>query len=182
MESQKIIIGVAGKTFSGKTLASDFLVSRFSARHIRISKLIERLLDILALEDTLENKQKLSSVLKNLYGNGVLMHALLDSTEHNDRLLFVFDGLRNMEELQELKEHGQCTLIYIECSTEKRLERFSKQRNKVVSEKDLQDFDQSQEDNQIESLKQYSDFTINNDGTEAQLQNELTRCIVQSLG
>ncbi len=182
MESQKVIIGVAGKTFSGKSTAADFLVTNFSARHIRISKLLERLLDALALEDTPENKQKLSAVLKNLYGNGVLMHALLNSTDHNDRLFFVFDGLRNTEELEELKQHGKCTLIYVEASKENRLARFAKQKGREVQESELQAFDVAQRDDEIETLKQYADFTINNDSTEASLEQELTKCVVQSLG
>jgi dephospho-CoA kinase len=181
MESEKVIIAIAGKALSGKTLAADFLVSRFSARHIRISRLLERLLDLLALENNQDNAKKLGSVLKEIYGDGVLMHALLDTTEHNDRALFVFDGIRNLEELNELKEHGQCTLIYIDASKEKRMERLSKEENSKGTEEDLQNFDRSQGDNFTESLKQYADFTINNDGTESELEHELTRCIIQSL-
>ena len=182
---QKTLIGIAGEMYSGKTTAAEFLVQRFGARHLRFSKTLERLLSILDLEVTPENEHKLSVTLKELYGDAVLAHAFLASLEGSERSFYVFDDIRNRDELERLKTDKGFALVYIKSSFEQRYERFKRMMEaKGVSgvlPEDLKEAQQKQQDEKILPLEQFADFIITNDTTPEELHGQLTRIYLQSL-
>jgi dephospho-CoA kinase len=182
---EKVIFGIAGEMFSGKTTASEFLVERFSARHLRFSKILDKLLEVLDLPIIPENEHKLGATLKDLYGDGVLAHALMESLEHSEKNIYVFDDIRKIEELNELNSHGDVKLIYIHATFESRLKRLQEKEIKegriAPTEADLKQMQSNQVDAEVKALEQFSDFIIENNGTLEELRTELTKCIIQGL-
>jgi uridine kinase len=176
---EKVVIGLAGEMLSGKTSAANFIVSHFNAKQMRMSMILDEILNILDLEKSRENQQALVFMLRQLYGEEVLAAALVPAAKVSKHNILLIDGLRKIRELEILRQSiKNFILIYVKSSMDTRFERLKNRTEKQGENiKSLEEFRKSQQaDSEVDisKLENYADFIINNDGTEVDLEDQLT--------
>ncbi|MDB4940186.1 MAG: dephospho-CoA kinase [Candidatus Doudnabacteria bacterium] len=184
-QKHKLYLGIAGQLLSGKSSASNFLVQRFKAEHLRFSKLLDEMLDILDLEKNRFNEQQMGVLVKELFGEESLSNALKARAELSEKNVILFDGLRKKQEVDFLRQLPGFKFIYIKASPEIRYQRMRNRKEKVgESEQTYEEFLKSEAheaDKQIAQLEQLADFVISNESTPEQFEALLTRLLTTDL-
>ncbi|AFN03160.1 hypothetical protein PFC_00935 [Pyrococcus furiosus COM1] len=190
---EALIIGIAGKIAAGKTTVAKFLEELGFCR-ISCS---EPLVDILTGnispyswvpevdfkgEPTRENLIKLGRLLKEKYGEDILIRLAVDKLRHCENI--AIDGVRSIGEVEAIKKMGG-SLIYVEAKPEIRFERLklrgAEKDKGINSLEDLLKFDEWEESlYKTSELKKVADFIIVNEGSLEELKKEVEE-IVRSL-
>jgi len=179
------MFGLAGEMLSGKSLAAKFLVEHFAVKELRLSMILNNILDVLGLPQSRENQQKLARLLREQFGEQILAFTAAEYAEHAKEHTFLIDGIRKLEELNELKKRTDLRLIYVEAPLELRYQRL-KQRTEKVGEhlKQIEEFitdHKAESEIDIPKLKQYANFVVQNTGDDAELHAQLTRIFTASI-
>ncbi|WP_430515246.1 AAA family ATPase [Pyrococcus woesei] len=185
-----MIIGIAGKIAAGKTTVAKILEELGFCR-ISCS---EPLVDILTGntqgyswvpevefkgEPTRENLIELGRILKEKYGEDVLIRLAVDKLRHCKNI--VVDGVRSMGEVKAIKKMGGI-LIYVEARPEIRFERLklrgAEKDKGINSLEDLLKFDEWEEKlYSTTKIKEVADIVIANEGTLEDLKNKVISAI-----
>jgi dephospho-CoA kinase len=178
----KIYIGITGKLLSGKGTAAGFFVKNYDAEHLRFSKVIDEILDIMDLPITRINEQDMGVAMKELFGEEVYTHALITRAKKSDKKVVVFEGIRKPQELEGFKrELPNFTFIYLKASTEIRYARMQKRNEKVgESTKTFEEFIESEKheaDKMLASLEEQADIVITNESTTEAFEAELSKVL-----
>lgn len=182
----RLVIGIVGNQLSGKGTAAKFFVEKFKVKHFRFSAILDQVLGVLGLEITRENEQELGKLLREIFGEEALSQALIDSVKKSHADVVVVEGFRKMGELTLFKkEIENFKLIFIHTSPEVAHRRLQTRTEKVgESVKSLEEFHDSRShhaDKDVESLQQYADFVIENEGTLEEFHSNLTSAYTRSL-
>jgi dephospho-CoA kinase len=179
--SEKLYLGISGRILSGKSSAANFFVSKFKADHLRFSKVLDEILEILDLQKTRVNEQDLGALVKELFGEEVLSRALKVRGQNSQHSVVLFDGLRKKEEVLALKELPNFKFIFIKASPEIRYQRMLQRNEKVgESQQSFEDFLASEShaaDKNISGLENLADFVIVNEGTADEFEAQLTKLL-----
>ncbi|ASJ17521.1 hypothetical protein A3L04_10805 [Thermococcus chitonophagus] len=185
-----MIVGIAGKIAAGKTTVAKFLEEKGFCR-ISCS---EPLIDLLTGntdkyswvpkvdfkgEQTRENLIKLGRILKEKYGEDILIRLAIDKLRHCKNI--AIDGVRSRGEAEKIKEMGGI-LIYIEAKPVIRFERLKKRNagkdREIKTLHDLLKFDEWEEKlYQTSKLKEIADFVIVNEGSLEDLKEEVKKIL-----
>lgn len=125
---------LTGSIGAGKGVAVKFFEEKgfkVKAFHDPVYKEVEKL----GIEPTRENLQNVSKTLKEKYGNGVYGKILREIAEKEGGD-FVFDGLRNLDELEELKKLPETYLVAIVAPLDVLVERVQSRKRDADSEMD----------------------------------------------
>lgn len=181
----KLYLGIAGQMLSGKDYAANFFVERFHAGHLKVSAFLDEILNILDLEVSRENEQKLGSLLRDLYGEEVMGKTLAAEAEKMNKPIVVLSSIRRLGEVAELKKLPGFKLLFIKSGERVRFHRQSERGEKAgESELTFGQFKQQHwhsAEQQIDDLQKEADFTVENNGTRQEFEAQLTKAITQSL-
>ena len=164
----KIIIGIAGEIASGKGVVTQHLQDKYDAKKYRMSDALKDILTRLHLDVVRENLSSLSLGLRNLYGQDILIDALIQDIKKSESEFVIVDGVRRIAELEQLKKLDNFKLFYLEADPKIRYERLKKRDEKEDDK--LKTFEQFQKDSQLETektileLKDSTDYLIDNGG------------------
>lgn len=180
----KIVIGLTGEMLSGKTTVVNFLVEHFNAKQLRMSMVLNQILEILDLELSRENQQALANMLRKLFGEEVLAQSLVSAVQTSKHDVLLIDGLRKVKEYEVFQNNiKNFILIYVKSSAQNRFARLKGREEKAGEQyKTLEEFQKSHDaepEVDIPKLENYANFIINNDGTEQQLQDQVTAAFTQ---
>jgi len=170
---KKIILGFAGEIASGKGTAIEYLKTKTNASMYKFSQVLRDILKRIHQEESRENLQKLSTVLREKFGQDVLSEIITKDIENNENQWALIDGIRRLEDISLLIKNPNFHLIYIEASMENRYKRIIKRReNTDETNKTWEEFQKdnaNETEQQIKTLKNIAKYTINNDGTQEEL-------------
>ncbi|AEC52061.1 hypothetical protein PNA2_1144 [Pyrococcus sp. NA2] len=187
-----MIVGIAGKIAAGKTTVAKFL-EEFGFCRISCS---EPLIDIITGntkdyswvpeidfkgEPTRENLIELGRLLKERYGEDVLIRLAVDKLRRCKNI--AIDGVRSLEEVRAIKEMGGI-IIYVEARPEIRFERLrrrgaDKDRG-IKSLEDLLKFDEWEENlYKTRKIKDIADYVILNEGSIEDLKREVKELLAR---
>ncbi|MEK7566092.1 MAG: AAA family ATPase [Patescibacteria group bacterium] len=173
----KLIIGFAGEMGCGKGTAVDYIVKRYNGESLRFSTIIRDLLHRLYLPETRDNLQKISTVLRENFGQDILSVAMAGDIEKSSKKIVVLDGIRRLSDIDFLKGHPSFIFIYIETSINNRYNRIvQRSENPDDNIKTLDQFKNELENEaeaQIRELKRVANHIINNDGTLDDLYTQI---------
>jgi len=177
----KIILGLSGKIASGKGTTAKYLVENKEATSHRFSSALRDLNRRLYLEENRENLQKMSTAVREHFGQDILCKVIYRDVKKDENELIVIDGVRREQDLSELRRLKEFRLIYIEADLEKRFERI-KQRdeNSDDKEKTLEEFKadhQREAEQEIKKLKKKANFVVNNNGSFNELYEQINNII-----
>ena len=181
----KLILGIAGEMGSGKgTIAKHVMVEHRGNVH-KFSTILRDVLDRLYLEQSRDNMQALSTILRKTYGEDIMAKGMYHDAENDEHDLVVVDGVRRMSDITFLKELPHFKLVYVEADMQNRYERIAKRgENPDDAKKTFAEFQKAHEDEsemQIKDLKNYANKVVSNDGTFADLFKQIDEIIKENI-
>lgn len=183
MESQKLIIGIAGRAGSGKAVCAAELVrlaalANISAEKITFSDLLGQTLKEYDVPRTRENLQQLALFIDERRKGG-LSYKMRQAIDASLCRLIVVDGLRWEGDFELVKSFEKSLLIHITASQEIRFARLKQRGHKPgeaqMSFEDFARVESVPTETQIEKLAADADVTIVNEGGLEEFANEIDR-------
>ena len=148
----KIIIGLVGSLASGKETAKKYLAEKYDAKDCRFSSILRDILERAALPNSRDNLQKLSTVLRENFGENLLAKAIAMDASKLEADIVVIDGVRRFTDIEHLNELENFILVKIDADSKIRYERM-KARNENHGD-DKKTFEEFLEDHMKEADKQ----------------------------
>ncbi len=174
---KKIIIGLTGEMSSGKSTVAKYLIEEHKASSHRFSDVLRNVLDVIYIEKSRANLQKLSTNLRDLFGQDLLAKTITCEVEKDTHEVIVVDGVRREEDVKYLKEIPGFKLMYIKVSLEARYKRLlEREENSDDKGKTFEEFkkEQNQEaEEEIKGLEKKADIVIENEGTLDELKAKI---------
>ncbi|MDD5464354.1 MAG: AAA family ATPase [Candidatus Moranbacteria bacterium] len=181
----KLILGITGEMGSGKGTIAKHIMQQHKGSVHKFSTILRDVLDRLYLEQSRDNLQALSTMLRKTYGEDIMAKGMYHDAENNENDLVVVDGVRRMSDITYLKELPHFKLVYVEADMENRYERIAKRgENPDDAKKTFEEFQKAHENEseiQIRDLKNYASYIVNNDGTYQELYAQVDKIIKENL-
>ena len=181
MTQNKIIIGLVGQIASGKGTVAEYLEKNHNALTFRFSTILRDVLKRLHVENSRENLQNLSTILRQKFGEDLLAKVMAGDVENTDNSIVVVDGIRRMADIKYLKELSNFKLLSVVADPKIRYERaISRSENSGDNKKTYEDFlaDQQKEaDAEIPQVMQNANIEINNDQNFENLYEQINKII-----
>ncbi len=125
------IIGLVGRQGSGKGTVATYLVEKENAVVFRFSAFLNDVLDLLAIPRSRTNLIKLSTCLRETFGEDALSYAVVKAATSSENPIIVVDGIRRIEDIAALEALPNFTLIEISVPEEIRFERMKNRGEKA---------------------------------------------------
>lgn len=174
---EKIILGITGEIASGKGTTAKYLIEKYSATTHRFSTALRDVAKRVYLEESRENLQKISTMLRENFGDDILSKVIFYDVNNDKNKIITIDGVRRMGDIEFLKQIPGFKLVYAEASMENRYQRIIKRGENVDDNtKTFEDFKKDHEreaELQIKDLKNVADFVIDNNGSLDDLYNQI---------
>ncbi|HNW71466.1 MAG TPA: AAA family ATPase [Candidatus Paceibacterota bacterium] len=179
----KIIIGLVGSLASGKETIKKYLVEKNNAKDCKFSSILRDVLNRLSVPISRENLQKVSTVLRENFGEDLLASAIATDASKLDADIVVIDGVRRFTDIEHLKDLPNFVLVKIDADPKLRYERM-KLRNENVGD-DKKTFEEFMKDHEAEADKQIPEvmktakYEIINNGSFEDLYKQLDELIAK---
>jgi len=181
----KLILGLAGEMVSGKGTIAKHVVKEHNGGAHRFSTILRDVLDRLYLEQSRDNIQTLSTVLRKSFGEDMMAKIMYHDAQKDEHDIVIVDGVRRMADIAYLKELPHFKLIYVEADMEIRYKRIvSRGENTDDAKKSFSEFEKAHQDeseSQIRDLKNYANYVIDNNGTFPELYKQIEDIIKENL-
>jgi len=174
---KKKIIGLAGEIASGKGTVAEYIKNNYRGSLYRFSTILRDILDRLYLKQSRENMQKLSTAMRENYGQDLFSKVLNKDIKNDSAEIIVIDGIRRESDIKCLKKMDEFKLVYIEVDIKTRHRRITnREENSDDKNKSFEQFskDHSGEaEAQIKGLKNIADEVIDNNGSLDELYKQV---------
>lgn len=181
MNEKKIIIGLTGQIACGKGVIKKFLIEKYNASDYRFSTILRDVLTRLNIEQSRENIQKMSTLLRQTFGEDLLAKVMANDVKNDINNFIVIDGIRRMADIEYLKEIPGFFLVSIEANQKLRHQRvIERNENPGDDKKTFEDFlkdENAETEQQIPETMSKANFIINNDGTWDELWKQIHQLV-----
>ena len=188
----RIILGIVGLKYSGKTTLSSYLVEDLGYRFYSLSRIVREEAERRGLSLTGRLVlQDLGDKLRKQYGNDFLAKRIMqgiyrDLVEKNENIShIVIDGIKNLGEISCLKKLNNFHLIGISAPAGIRYNRavlggyFNGSLDSFIEEIDKRDFQASEEfGQQVDQCLAQAEYTIENQQTKQDFLNTCRKLLV----
>lgn len=156
---QRLVIGFSGEICAGKTTITEYLRFKYGIPSIRYSQMIQCLYHVFGREDLQKTG---AAIAQDEVQQRLLTQKMI--TSMGKEPVYVVDGLRHMEDYQELKRtYGQdFKLIHVFCKSHTRYKRYMEQSEEQVSEQQFFAIDNHESEKDIGLLNFVADYQIDN--------------------
>jgi len=110
----KIILGLAGEMASGKGTIAKYATEKYNARTWRFSTMLRDVLDRLSLEQSRDNMQTLSTILRQNFGEELFARVMAEDVKKDTGEVIIIDGVRRFTDIENLKAMPGFHLVYID--------------------------------------------------------------------
>lgn len=177
MKKKKIVIGLTGQIACGKGVIKKFLINEYQASDYRFSTILRDVLIRIHVEQSRENIQKMSTLLRQTFGEEILANVMSKDIQNDDCHFIVIDGIRRLADIKYLREIPGFFLVSVEASEELRHQRvIERNENPGDDKKTFADFLKDQEDeseSEIPNTMATADYVIKNDGSWDHLWDQI---------
>lgn len=181
----KWIIGLVGPIVSGKDTAARYIAQTFDADSFAFADPLRTLLESFAITRTRENIQKVSTQLRELFGQDILARAISYRINQSAKEIIVINGIRRMEDIEEYLGKPNFTLIAITADPEVRYTRLTQRHQNTddttVSFETFLQQEQAESDKHIQEMMQHAQVTIENNGDQANFETTLANFITNTI-
>jgi dephospho-CoA kinase len=181
----KLILGIAGEMGSGKGTITKHILEEHAGGTHRFSTILRDILDRLHLEQSRDNIQILSTILRKNFGEGVLAKGIFQDVQNDEHDIIVIDGVRRMADIEYLRGIPQFKLIYVDADVKNRYARISKRKeNSDDSKKTFEEFEKAnleESELQIRDLKNYANYVVDNNGSFPELYEQINKVVKENL-
>jgi dephospho-CoA kinase len=177
----KIIFGFVGELGSGKTVVCDYLKEKYGANSYRFSGPLRDVLDRVYLDQSRENMQNLSTIMREQFGQDLLAKIMAHDAEKDSGEIVTVDGVRRFPDIEHLQKLDGFYLVYVTVDSRIRYERIVARgqnpgENKISYEEFLES-EKSEADRSITEVGEKADFKIINDGSLEDLYQKIEEVI-----
>lgn len=180
----KLVVGLAGKIGSGKTVVSDYLHLKYGADQMRFSCILMDILDRLHLPPEREYLQKIGHSLRTSLGEDVIVNAFSEDLKENKSRIIIVDGIRYMNEVEMLRKFENNLLLYIDAPVEIRYNRCVRRGEKGEGELSFQEFmraEKRETERHLDEISKIADYSITNTKSIEDLYREIDRMITEKI-
>lgn len=177
LSRKKIILGIVGEIAAGKTTISDYLKKKYKARSFRFSDMLRDVLNRLYLKETRENMQKLSTVLRQNFGEDIMSKVILHDVQNSKSKFIITEGIRRPSDAVWLKELSNFHIITVKTDMRLCYERLIRRaenlddKNKTWLE--FQKESKKETEQKIREIAKQADFIVDNNGSFEQLYKQI---------
>lgn len=179
--ADKKIFGLVGQIACGKGAIAKFAIENHQASTYKFSTIIRDVLDRLHLEKSRKNLSKLSTLLRENFGEDTFAKVIAKDVEEDKGEIIIVDGIRRMKDIEYLKKIPGFKLVRIVVDPEIRYKRLVlRNENPGDDKKTYEEFlaDQDKEaDAEVPKVMAEADLEINNNGTWEEFQAEIKRVL-----
>ena len=178
---EKKILVFTGLLACGKGTVAKYFAEKYQASTFRFSTMLRDILRRLYMEDSRQNMQVLSKILRENFSQDIMSKVIAKDAESSSNPFIVIEGARRMTDIEYLKKLSGFTLVAIEVDAKIRYQRLvSRNENpgddKKTFEQFLQD-EKAEPEIEIPFLMQQATVRINNDGNLEDLYKQLDNLI-----
>lgn len=181
MTNNKIVLGFVGDLAAGKGTVAKYFREKYGVNSYRFSTMLRDMLGRIYVKDSRQDMQKLSTFLRENYGQDVMSKVIAQDVENDPKALVAVEGIRRPTDITYLEKNPNFHLIYITADPKIRWERLVKRNenpgdDKKTYEEFLKD-EQAEADRLIKKLGQTAEYTVNNDGTIEELYKQIDEIV-----
>ncbi|HNY97727.1 MAG TPA: AAA family ATPase [Candidatus Pacearchaeota archaeon] len=174
----RIIIGLTGRTGSGKDAVCDYIRQRvLNSEFLRFSQPLSEALSLFVDRIKKEDQQWLGSTLRDRFGQDILSKAIEKKISKFDGGLIVLNGIRYESEYDLLKRIGG-KLVYVVADQKTRWERVGKRAEKADDQSGFEKFlemEKAVTEAAIDGIGKRADFFIDNNGSYMDLYGQINK-------
>ncbi len=179
----KLIIGFVGQAGSGKGTAANILHEKYGAVVFTFSSILTDILNRLFLPSSRDNLVNMSITLRQGFGQNILAKAMSRQIENSPAEIVVVDGIRRLEDIEDLKSNPTFHFIEIVVDPKTRFERLKK-RNQKPGEAEMtwEGFlavGQMETELTIAKVAEQAQIKLNNDGDIKALEKNLDELVAK---
>ena len=176
-----MIIGFVGQAGSGKGTAAHLLQEKYGAAVFTFSDILSDILNRLFLPSNRENLINMSITLRQGFGQNILAKAMSRQIESAKEEMVVVDGIRRLDDIEDLKTKTNFHLIEIMVDPKMRFERLKKRNQKPgeaeMTWEDFQAVGQKETEVTIAKVAEQAEIKLNNEGEIKDLGKQLEELI-----
>jgi len=177
----KIILASVGEIASGKGVFVNYIKEKFNANFYRFSTSLRDVLDRIGEEQSRENMQNLSTILREGFGQDLLAKIIVKDVQEDPQEVILVDGVRRVADIKYLKELEGFYLINVKADEKIRYERIkSREENPGDEEKTWEEFQkdaQAEPEVSIREVAKQANFTIKNNGSLEEYYQQIEKII-----
>jgi len=177
MQNNKVILGFVGDMAAGKGALCKYLQEKYGTNSYRFSTMLRDVLNRLYVPQNRENLQRLSTILRENFGQDVMSRVIAEDVTHDPNYIVAVEGIRRPTDITYLQENKGFHLIYLTADPKIRWQRLVKRNeNPGDADKTFDEFlrdEQAEADRLIKELGQTAEFTIVNDGTFGEFYGQM---------
>lgn len=177
----KIILGFTGLPACGKGTAAKYYSKKYGSPTFRFSTSMRDLLDRLYLPQSRENMSAISRITRETFGQDLYAKVMAGDVGKADHDIVIVEGIRRMEDVQELKKLANFKLVAIEADMKVRYERLKIRGEN--SDDNTKTWEEFKADHQLEteltipSVMEKADIRIDNNGSLEDLHKQLDELV-----
>ncbi len=172
---KQIILGLLGTIGSGKTTASDYLISKGFFRVI-MGDLVREKAREEGLELTRENLGKTQEKYRTKYGADYFINETIKRLKESGRESLLIDGIRTPKDAEGAKREG-AILILVDAKKNVRFERLKVRAREGEGKKTFKDFERDEfrewEFFKFKETLDYVDYRLDNSGSVEELYKQI---------
>ena len=181
----KLIIGIVGENAAGKTTATEYLKNKFNAVTFRFSDMLSDILKRMHLETSRANLQLLSTILRQNFSEDIMSKVIAQDAKNSTADIIITEGVRRPSDVPYLKELSNFILIYVKVDEQIRFSRLATRGEKpddaTKTWEQFQTEGHQESEQQILTIAQTADFTVDNNGTLENTYAQLEKIVSQYL-
>lgn len=127
----KVIFGLVGPIAGGKDTVKKYLEEKYGAESCKFSTSLRDVLARISVPMSRENVQKISTVLRQSFGEDLLAKVIAKDAANFKKDIVVVDGVRRMADIKYLGELQNFALLAIDVNPKIRYERLIKRNENV---------------------------------------------------
>jgi len=168
MHNEKIIIGLAGETGSGKDTVAHYLKRRYDVDLLRFGMPLKKTLDLFFDKSSKEDQAWLYTMFKDRFGEDVLHKGVLRYVHQHNGIMCV-NGMRMMMDLEFIRSFENSYILYVTADQKLRWERTIHRGEKSDDDQTLEEFKkfeaEAETEKAVPKIGKEADFVVKNDGT-----------------
>lgn len=183
MTNNKIILGLVGDLAAGKSTISKHLKDKYGVNSYLYSQMLRDILKRVYIEDSRENMQKLSTLLRENFDQQIMGKVIAKDVQNDQNEIVIADGIRRPSDIVQLQELPGFNLIYITADPKIRWQRtIGRASNPGDKEKTLEQFlkdEEAEADRTIKELGKQAKYTLINNGDKEEFIEQIEKMLVE---
>lgn len=179
--NSKLLLGLVGEMAAGKTTATNYLKEKYGAVSFRFSDMLRDMLRRLHLPETRENLQKLSTALRQAFGDDIMSTVMKEDMASADAPVLIIEGIRRPSDVAMFSGMPNFHLLAIAADARTRYERITnRSENPDDRGKTWEEFQKEilqEAEQKIGDIAAKAEIVLQNHGTKEALFSEIENAL-----